>query len=237
MVFCSGKDEFSGGYVHTSFKLTQTKPEHIVFSDASLSLIEDVVLNPAQKGHSRGRTTDGAATWSLFTTPTAGFANANAKQEYASKPVFNMAAGFYPASITLSITSPDAGITIYYTTNGNEPNSSSLVYLAPITISNTQVVRAKAYSSNPLIPPSFTESNTYFINESHTVAVLSVFGDDFDYLLNGGYIDADATLEYFDKTNQLKAEAVGTTNKHGNDSWAYNQRGFDFVTKDQYGYN
>ena len=32
-------------------------------------------------------------------------------------------------------------------------------------------------------------------------------------------------------------KAVGEFNEHGNDSWAYSQRGFDYITRDQYGYN
>lgn len=32
-------------------------------------------------------------------------------------------------------------------------------------------------------------------------------------------------------------EGYGQTNKHGNDSWAYNQRGIDFIMRDQYGYD
>jgi len=34
VVHASGRDEVSGGnYIHTNFKLTQTKPEHVVFSN------------------------------------------------------------------------------------------------------------------------------------------------------------------------------------------------------------
>ncbi len=67
--------------------------------------------------------------------------------------------------------------------------------------------------------------------------MISVFGDDVDDLLNGAYMDADAGLEYFDNTGILKTKSYGNTNKHGNDSWAYDQRGIDFVSHDQYGYN
>ena len=30
---------------------------------------------------------------------------------------------------------------------------------------------------------------------------------------------------------------MGEFNKHGNDSWAYAQRGFDYIMRDQFGYN
>ena len=235
IAFCNGRDEYSGGYLHTNFKLTQTKPENIVLSNAAGTILEDIILIPTQKGHSRGRTTDGATTWSLFTSPTPDNANSNAKQNYATTPLFNQNAAYYPAPISLTISSPDANISIYYTTDGSEPTQASTLYTAPINITNTQVIRAKAFSTNLNIPSSFTESNTYIINENHSIATISVFGDQVDNLLNGSQIDADAGVEYFDRANQLKAEATGTTNKHGNDSWAYDQRGFDFIAKDQYG--
>lgn len=237
MVICDGRDEYSGGYLHTNFKLTQTKPENIVFSNAATALIENIQLIPTQKGHSRGRTTDGANTWALFTTPTPNNTNANAKQNYATTPAFSLDAGYYPAAINLSITSPDANVSIYYTTDGSEPSQTSTLYINPIPISNTMVIRAKAFSTSANIPPSFTNSNTYIINETHSIATISVFGDQIDNLLNGGFADADCGLEYFDRANLIKAEATGTADKHGNDSWAYDQRGFDFVSKDQFGTN
>jgi len=237
MVICSGRDEFSGGYLHPNFKLTQTKPENFLISNQIGALIESITLVPTQKGHSRGRTTDGAATWSLFTTPTPNATNTGAKQEYATKPLMSQAAGFYTSPITLSITSPDPNVSIYYTTNGSEPTTSSTLYTAPITISNTQVIRARAFSTNLNIPPSFIESNTYFINENHSIAVVSIFGNQIQTLLNGSQIKPETELEYFDNNKQLKAEVSGYSDKHGNDSWAYQQRGIDFVSRDQLGLN
>ncbi|MBI5540389.1 MAG: CotH kinase family protein [Bacteroidia bacterium] len=234
-VWCSGRNEFLSGNIHTNFKLTQTMPESIVFSNPSVTILENILLNPAQKNHSRGRTTDGASTWSVFLNPTPGTTNSGASQNYATTPSFSQQSGFFTGSTIVSITSPDPGVTIRYTTNGNEPVASSTVYSTPVTISSTMVIRAKAFSSNPLIPASFTSNNTYFINENHNIAVISVFGDNVDILFNGSNIEADAGLEYFDKTNIFRAEATGITNKHGNDSWYYDQRGIDFVTRDQHG--
>jgi gliding motility-associated-like protein len=99
------------------------------------------------------------------------------------------------------------------------------------------VLRAKAFSSNPLVPESFIESNTYFINQTHTVPVVSVFGDLTDDLLGGSSLIAETGLEYFDAAKVLVAETNGEANEHGNDSWAYNQRGFDYVSRDEMGYN
>lgn len=238
-IWISGKNTVVGANVHAGFKLTQTKPEALVFADAAGAIIDSMTLKPTQSAHSRGRTTNGAATWSVFISPTPGASNISPQQEYATKPSLSVAAGFYPGAQTVSISSPDAGVTIYFTTNGDKPTAGSTVYSAPVNISTTSVLRAIAISSNPLIPKSFVNSNTYFIGagSTHTIPVVSVFGDQVDVLLGGTQLVAETGLEYYSDTKVLVAEVDGTTDEHGNDSWAYSQRGFDFIGKDEMGYN
>ena len=84
-------------------------------------------------------------------------------QEYATTPMFSQNSGYYGGPISLSITSPDPNVTIYYTTNGDFPDNTATQYTGPITIGSTQVIKAVAYSSNANIPQSFIGFNTYFI--------------------------------------------------------------------------
>ncbi|PJB16604.1 MAG: hypothetical protein CO118_00200 [Flavobacteriales bacterium CG_4_9_14_3_um_filter_32_8] len=238
MVYCSGRAQIAGGsQIHTNFKLTQTKFEKIVLSDPSGIIIDSLTIVPNQVLHSRGRTTNGAATWSLFTNSTPNASNTGAMLEYASKPIFNVPAGFYPGAQSVSISTPDPNITIHYTLDGSDPLISSPTYSVPINIATTKVLRARCFSSIPNIPPSFIETNTYFINVTHTVPVVSICGNNVATLLGGSQIEPDGSLEFFDRTGVMQTEATGDFNKHGNDSWAYNQRGVDFITRDQYGYN
>ncbi len=236
-IWASGRSVVNGGNIHAGFKLTQTQPEAIVFANASGAIIDSMTLVPTQSNHSRGRITDGAATWGVFTTPSPNATNTNAKQNYATKPAMSVAAGFYAGAQSVTITSPDAGVSIYYTTDGSTPTTASNLYSGPVNIATTTVLRTRAFSSNLNIPASFVNSNTYFINSTHTTNVVSVFGDQIETLLNGSQIFPQTGLEYFDATQALKAETEGEANEHGNDSWAYNQRGFDYISKDEMGYN
>ena len=61
---------------------------------------------------------------------------------------FSPAAGTYAGSqsVTISSTQPDA--TIYYTTDGNAPTTSSSTYSSAITVSSTQTVKAYAVKAN-----------------------------------------------------------------------------------------
>jgi gliding motility-associated-like protein len=98
-------------------------------------------------------------------------------------------------------------------------------------------LRATAYSANL---PSFTETNTYFINVSHTVPVVSVCSQGVQQLLQTGSQNPPnriGSFELFEDNGAFIDEGQGDFNKHGNDSWAYNQRGFDYICRDQYGYN
>ncbi len=71
-----------------------------------------------------------------------------------SAPSFSHPAGYYSDSIFVTISSPDAGVTIHYTLNGNEPTISSAVYSTPILIKN-RTGQANSFSMIPT-NPSFT---------------------------------------------------------------------------------
>lgn len=239
-VWASGRNEFSGGAVHTNFKLTQRKPnpEYIVFADPSGTVLESYNLHDyiTQNNHSNGRTTNGAATWSVFTSPTPGASNSTtAYLKYADFPVFSVVGGFYTGATSVSITTTEPNAVIRYTTNGNTPDITSAVYSAPINVTATTVVMARVFSNNAQILPGQYEFNTYFINETYTVPVVSIAGNDVPGLLNGNYLSPQGCIEYFEG-GQLKTKATGEFNKHGNDSWAYDQRGIDFVARDEFGY-
>jgi Chitobiase/beta-hexosaminidase C-terminal domain len=58
-------------------------------------------------------------------------------------PIFNPSGGTYSSAQTVTIRD-DAGTTIYYTTDGTTPTSSSAVYSSPITISSSVTLNAIA---------------------------------------------------------------------------------------------
>ncbi len=72
-------------------------------------------------------------------------------------PGFSPSAGTYSSAQTVTITSPTAGVTIYYTTDDSEPKETSTKYTGPITVSATVKIKAKAYLS-PKVPSSVTSS-------------------------------------------------------------------------------
>ena len=63
-------------------------------------------------------------------------------------PTFSVAAGTYTSAQNVSISCATAGATIYYTTDGSTPNSSSTQYTGAITINSTTTLKAIAYNGS-----------------------------------------------------------------------------------------
>jgi hypothetical protein len=62
-------------------------------------------------------------------------------------PVFSPPAGTYPGTVAVTVTDSAPSPTIYCTTDGSTPTTSSTVYTAPLTISTTTTVKCIATSS------------------------------------------------------------------------------------------
>ncbi|MDZ4683378.1 MAG: CotH kinase family protein [Saprospiraceae bacterium] len=242
VVFCSDRDVIVGQNVHTSFKLTQTKQESIVLSDAGGNVVSSVQMTAVtQSNHSRGRKTDGSNIWAVFADPTPGQSNNPATDyvAYAPKPVFTTVPGFYYPSagmIQVIIQNPLPGFLVRYTTDGAQPTAASTEVTGSITVDKTTVIRARTFSIDPSILPSFSETNTYFIDETHTMPVVSLASRDFDDLFSGFGGEISNYIEYFED-GILRFELQGDIRGHGNDSWAYDQKGMRFYARDEYGYD
>jgi gliding motility-associated-like protein len=236
IIYASDRNENVGGNLHTSFKITQAKQEGAVLSDAGGTIIDSYLLTIAnQNGHSRGRVTDGSPEWGVFTNPSPGAANVGALGEYVPLEIVT-APGYYAGTVNVEIQSEDAGAEIHYTLDGTVPTQTSPLYTGPIAIDATTVVRARAFNDGTNSPPGFVETNTYFINDTHGIYIISISGDQLPTLLGGSQIEPVGHFELFSSSGELLAEANGDFNEHGNDSWAYPQRGIDYITQDEFGY-
>lgn len=239
MVFCSGRGVVSGNELHPDFTLTQTQgTDWIILTNPSSVVVDSIkIIHLTKKNHSVGRSSADPTQWKLYTTPTPNAANSAGIEFYTPKPVMSVAPGFYSSTQSVTLTCSDPTATIRYTTNGDNVTAASTAYSGPISISTTTVLRAVAFSTNQ---PSMTETNTYFINVTHTVPVVSVCSEDiYDLIANGNGWGSNevGAFELFEDDQTFIDEGEGDFNKHGNDSWAYDQRGFDFIMRDQFGIN
>jgi hypothetical protein len=95
------------------------------------------------------------------TTTTALFTNGSAA---ASVPVISPPGGLIAGSANLTMTCSNAGAEIYFTMDGSDPNRYSLLYTAPVTLTNGSVIKARAYVSG--LVPSGTAVASFSVLQS-----------------------------------------------------------------------
>jgi len=186
--------------LHTNFKLSSAR-EKILLTNPQNIIADNVTFGTLGNDVSLGRQPDGAANWFVFSDATPGDSNLTfGYNGIAATPAASIQAGFFsgPQSITLipsSITD-----TIRFTLDGSEPDYSSPIYSTPIYIDSTTVLKAKAFNLSMM--PSRTLTNTYFINFSSNLRVVSLstnpgnfFDDEYGIYALGD--SAETTFPYF----------------------------------------
>ncbi|HPG39885.1 MAG TPA: CotH kinase family protein [bacterium] len=93
---------------------------------------------------------------------------------------FSQPGGFYNASQTLQLSVDETcpGLTIYFTCDGSEPDTTDDQYQAPLTLDTTTVIRARACA--PGYNPGPVVTQTLFINEECTLPIVSLATDPYN---------------------------------------------------------
>jgi len=116
-------------------------------------------------------------------------------------PAFSVAGGTYTSAQTVSLTDGTSGATIYYTTDGSTPSTSSTQYAGPITVSASETINAIATSSG--LTPSSVVSAAYVISAPTAAAtpVFSVAGGSYTTTQTVSISDATAAAAIYYTTN------------------------------------
>jgi hypothetical protein len=242
VAWCSGRNKVEGQDIHTNFRLTQTRnnPETIVISNPSGTVVDKIEVNKTAVHQSRCRATDGAAAWAICVEPSPGKSNNGTKQytRFVDRPDIDKVAGFYANAVSVSIKTDEVNGLIRYTLDGTEPTLQSPVYSQPINITQTTVLKARVFSPDPKVLPSFVRYNTYFINEKFTMPVFSIAADSLIELAEGNKeIRPIGSIEFFGTDQLRKSASYGELNSHGQDSWVNDQRSLDWISRDEMGYS
>jgi len=243
--------------LHTNFNISSS-PFRIKLLDNNGLQIDEVIMDEVHINNSRGRTSDGATQWCIFDTPTPDTTNGifSCFNDYSNDPQFSLKAGFYNGVQATQIISSEPG-TIYYTTNGDVPTQSSMLYTGSIPINSNKIIKAKNFPTDPNLLPSSIVTASYFINESIELPVISIttapenlwghyngiyvmgpYADSINYPFLGANFwqgwEKEAHVEYFDR-NQNRGFNIDVGLKiHGNYSKSFPQKSFRILAKDDY---
>ena len=132
--------------------------ETLTLTDKDGTAADTLTFGSIAENKSWGQYPDGSGEW-FELAMTAGKANTAPEGAAAvALPEFSLDSGFYEAGKQVSISVP-SGSTVYYTTDGSDPTTSSQKYTAPFTLadvsSNPNVLSAeKDISTNGYTPPT-----------------------------------------------------------------------------------
>ena len=106
-----------------------------------------------------------------FSTPTPGADNSGGARRISAPPVSLEPGGVFDGAESASAAFSAAG-EIRYTLDGSVPDASSPLYTGPLVFFSTGIIRAVAIEPDALPSPVVTES--FILNEGHTLPVLSL---------------------------------------------------------------
>ncbi|MEX1307710.1 MAG: lamin tail domain-containing protein, partial [Eubacteriales bacterium] len=170
----SGKtaEELKKKYLNTNFSLS-LDGEIIALFDSDNHLLDRYAIEELPANTSIGRQGK-SDTLFVFPVPTPGVMNTGGLVGYTSSPDFIDDPGFYAGSQSIRVEVP-SGTTVYYTLDNSTPDTQSQVYSGAIPITETTVIRMIAQKEGHL--PSNAVTGVFFIDEHHTLDVISIVTD------------------------------------------------------------
>ncbi len=167
--------------------------------------------------------------------------NAEHYRGYASEPTFSVTALYQTEPFSLTLSSLDPSASIYYTTNGSEPNQGSKLYTEPIAISKNTVVRAIAVSDGLLNSEIVTYH--YLFTEPHTVPVvcIALAPDDFKTVYNVTVhrdikgTERKAFFNYYESDGKIGVCFPADLKCKGQGTLKYKQKSFSVHMRGKYG--
>lgn len=163
IVFASEKNRTSADKpLHTNFKLSGSGEYLALINPDGKTVISAYSPQfPAQKENVSYGMFNGIATY--FEKPSPGSKNTQISK--VQPPIFSKPGGYYKEKILLTLSTNDAGVDIYYTTDGTIPTrTSAKIYKEPLIIQNTTPLSAVSLKSDNT--KSELISHTYFFVDS-----------------------------------------------------------------------
>ncbi|HYV31426.1 MAG TPA: lamin tail domain-containing protein, partial [Candidatus Binatia bacterium] len=224
VVFASGlnlKSVTGTNRLHTNFKLSRTGEFLGLYSaDSPRRFVSGFAPKYPEQRNDKSYGYDTAGNLRFFDTPTPGAPNGTSSILGVVEPVhFSTPRGHFTQPFDLTLSCPTPGALIRYTTNGREPTeTASQVYLGPVRLTNTILLRAAAFRTNLL--PSRIITHSYFFNlpaSIRSLPTVSIVTDQNNLTGPRGVIGISNAIQQADGTF-LPQVVNGVTNGYHNPS-------------------
>lgn len=196
VVFASAKNRTNNlAYLHTNFRLTK-QGSYLALVNPMKNIVSEFAPAYSKQAAdvSYGSVRGEPALRGAMVHPTPGRPNASSGLGFAPAVVFSRAGVTFADPFTVELSSGTAGAVIHFTLDGTLPTTRSPVYNAPLLITNTLQVRARAFQDKQLPGPphsaTYVRLHTNVLDFTSTLPVLimDTLGKDVPASLHGSFI-------------------------------------------------
>ena len=238
IVFCSGDVSLSTSHcTHAPFAISaEGEALYLFSSDGSLS--DRMFIHDTPYGGSYGRLSDGSGFY-YFDRPSPEKENREGYRSIAALPEAGVPQGVYNDIVELEVELLGEG-QIYYTLDGSIPDLESQLYTEPLVLDQTTIIRAISVVDGKV--DSDCASFSYFINEGHSLPVVSLVCEPADMFSAGqGGIyanpavdkEVDASVAFFGEEGEFASDCAVTL--HGASSRKmWQKKSFKLIFRSRY---
>ena len=237
VVYGSNKYSYSDKKLYTGFKINNSD-EIIYLYDKDNSIIDTFNVGKLIGSTSSGTNSNGQKV--IYKTKTFGKDNPKTTYTgYSGDVIFSVQGGYVEkgSRVTL-LTSTNSDI--YYTTDGSTPSTKSNKYKEPFTINKTTVI--KAISTKNGLVQSDVISRTFFVNDKHDIAVVSLSTESGNLFGSGGIYtnyrmdkEKPISFEFYESDGSFGVMFNGGVKLVGQDSREFAQKSMAIYLRKQYG--
>ncbi len=178
LIWADGNEE--DGLHHTNFRLSSSGEHLALVSVDGNTIIDDISFSTQMADISYGRFPDGGDNWYFLTIPSPDFENYESEMTGISPPpIFSNPAGFYSDNFLLELSSETTEGLTYYTRDGSIPTPDDNQYTVPFSVfieeDSVEVIKARTFNDG--LFPSGIVTNTYLLNPTFNLPVVSLSTD------------------------------------------------------------
>ncbi|MDB6029913.1 MAG: Por secretion system C-terminal sorting protein [Verrucomicrobiales bacterium] len=182
VVFASGRNRTNDlAHLHTSFRLG-AQANYLALVNPKTNIVSEFTVGKQAADIAYGRIRGEPAMHGPLPKPTPGKPNPASGPGFAPEVIFSRPSGAFVQPFALQLSCPAPSAVIRYTLDGTLPRTNSPIYSAPLRVTNSSQVRARAFQERLYPGPVQSESyplldtNMAHFTSTLPVLVLDTFG-------------------------------------------------------------